>query len=145
VVSYTDPPANLLSYTPLYLQQGEERQLIQLAEKQVRAKDLRVRLEGITDRTAAVACLGAELVVPRSQLPPLPPGEYYWVDLQGLQVHTQTGVSLGKVTEVFDTPANAVLVVQGERERLLPLVLGTVVLDVDLAQGLMRVDWDPDF
>ncbi|HCB13694.1 MAG TPA: ribosome maturation factor RimM, partial [Gammaproteobacteria bacterium] len=36
-------------------------------------------------------------------------------------------------------------VVTGERERLLPFVKDQVVVEVDLGQGLLRVDWDPDF
>jgi len=38
-----------------------------------------------------------------------------------------------------------VLVVQGERERLLPFVWDDVVKDVDFAGKVIRVDWDPDF
>jgi 16S rRNA processing protein RimM len=38
-----------------------------------------------------------------------------------------------------------VLIVQGERERLIPFLTGLVVKDIDLTQGLLTVDWDPDF
>ena len=81
----------------------------------------------------------------RAQLPPPGPGEYYWADLQGLQVVTLEGVELGTVSSVFATGANDVIVVRGERERLLPFVQGQVVMEVNLEQRLLRVDWDPDF
>ncbi len=145
VVSYTDPPANLLRYTPLYLRQGAERQVVQIAERQLRSQEILLRFAQIADRAAAAALLKGELVIARSQLPPLPSGEYYWTDLYGLAVTTTQGIALGRVSDIMETPANAVLVVQGERERLLPLLLGSVVLDVDLTQQRMTVDWDPEF
>ena len=51
----------------------------------------------------------------------------------------------------METGANDVLVVSsgehdaGQREHLIPWILGQVVLDVDLERGRMRVDWDEDF
>ena len=45
---------------------------------------------------------------------------------------------------LLETGANDVLVVSGDRERLLPYT-GEVVRKVDLAAGRMEVDWDPDF
>ena len=78
-------------------------------------------------------------------MPPLAPGEYYWADLEGLRVVTLDGVELGTVDHLFATGANDVLVVHGARERLLPFVRGTVVVEIDLDARLLRVDWDPEF
>jgi 16S rRNA processing protein RimM len=55
------------------------------------------------------------------------------------------GESLGRVEQLFSTGANDVMVVAGERERLLPFVPGAVVKEVDLARGEIRVDWDAEF
>ena len=54
------------------------------------------------------------------------------------------GTGLGRVAYVLETGANDVLVTEGERERLIPFVPGDVVLDVDLAAGVIRVDWEWD-
>jgi 16S rRNA processing protein RimM len=54
-------------------------------------------------------------------------------------------VELGTVSHLLATGANDVLVVRGERERLLPFVRDQVVIEVNLDQRLLRVDWDPDF
>jgi 16S rRNA processing protein RimM len=62
-----------------------------------------------------------------------------------LTVVNEQGVTLGQVTQLLETGANAVMVVNGERERLLPFVMDTVVLGVDLDAGTIRVDWDPEF
>jgi 16S rRNA processing protein RimM len=54
-------------------------------------------------------------------------------------------MELGRVDHLFETGANDVLVVLGERERLIPYVWGEVIRSVDLDAGLLVVDWDPDF
>ena len=45
---------------------------------------------------------------------------------------------------LFETGANDVMVVQGERQHLIPFTRDAV-LEVDLEHGLIRVDWDPAF
>ena len=80
-----------------------------------------------------------------SQLPPPGPGECYWADLEGLRVLTLDGVELGTVASLFATGANDVLVVRGDRERLVPFIRDTVIAEIDLDRRLLRVDWDPDF
>jgi 16S rRNA processing protein RimM len=52
---------------------------------------------------------------------------------------------LGTIQGFMQTGANDVMVVKGERERLVPWVRGRYVMDVDLDAGCVRVDWDPDF
>ena len=55
------------------------------------------------------------------------------------------GTPLGRVSHLMKTGANDVLVVQGERERLIPFIEGQVVLDVDVGGGRITVDWDAEF
>ncbi len=103
-------------------------------------------LPGVGDRDAAADLIGAEIWVRRSALPRAKRGEYYWVDLEGADVVTTEGVVLGKVSHLFATGANDVMVVRdGERERMIPFVLKKFVHEVDLNAGRITVDWDPDF
>ena len=60
-------------------------------------------------------------------------------------VRTVDGVALGRIVQLFETGANDVIVVQGDRERLIPYIWQQVVRDVDLEAGVMLVDWDPAF
>ncbi len=114
-------------------------------------KGLIARLEGITDRNMAAALVGQDIGVPRDQLPQSGGGEFYWRDLIGLRVFQSEGADLGKVVKMLETGANDVLVVRGDsnsldrRERLIPWLPGDVVTDVNLAEGHLTVDWDPDF
>jgi len=141
VHSYTQPKDNILSYTPWIIR----GQPVALEAGKEHGKTLVVKFHGIDDREAAAGLIHLDISVDRQQLPPLPAGEFYWIELMGLRVVTLAGVELGRVTQLLETGANDVLVVQGERERLLPYLPGQVLSRIDLAAGLIEVDWDPDF
>lgn len=144
--SFSDPPGAVLRYRPLLLRtaQGLERELEGIRGRAT-AKGIVAQIPGVEDRDAAQALFGAELYVPRSALPPPRPGEYYWVDLEGLKVVTVDGVALGEVSHLLSTGANDVLVVRGERERMIPFVRPDYVTSVDFDTATITVDWDPDF
>ncbi|MEO8160194.1 MAG: ribosome maturation factor RimM [Arenimonas sp.] len=143
--SFTDPESTLLRYQPwLLVHAGSEREIIGATGRQT-AKGVIGTLPGIADRDAAQALAGAEIYVPRSRMPKPKPGEYYWVDLEGLEVVNREGVSLGHVSHLFDTGSNQVLVAKGERDRLIPFIEGEFVLGVDFGTGRIEVDWDADF
>jgi 16S rRNA processing protein RimM len=100
----------------------------------------------VDDRDGAAALVGQDIYVARELLPPPGKDEYYWVDLEGLEVVTTEGMVLGRVSHLFATGANDVVVVRdGERERLIPFVQGVYVRSVELSVGRMVVDWDPEF
>lgn len=145
VYSHTEPRAGILDYSPWYVEQAGTSRLYRVAEGRVHGKGIVVRLDGVADREQARALLGCDISVERHQLPPLAEGEFYWVDLLGLEVVTVTGVVLGAVTDFIETGANDVLVVRGEREHLVPYLPEQVVTAVDRAAGRITVDWDPDF
>jgi 16S rRNA processing protein RimM len=145
VVSDCDPPANLLSYSPWFVAGAGGCSARRVEDGRPHGKGVVARIEGCASREQAQAMAGATVAVRRGQLPPLPDREYYWVDLIGMRVVTQEGTDLGEVRGLLQTGANDVLVVQGERERLVPFVLDAVVLEVDPAGRRIRVDWDPTF
>ena len=121
----------------------QQRKLITCA---VRSGRLTAHLDGVADRNAAEALRGVLVGAPRSALPAPTKDEYYWADLLGLQVRNTRNQSLGHIAGLLDTPANAVLQVADGvgGERLLPFV-AAVVLEVDLAAGQVRVDWEADW
>jgi 16S rRNA processing protein RimM len=146
VHSDTSPRENIVGYSPWYLIRDGERSRWQVNGGRWQGKAVVAKLAGCNDREAAEALTGSVIQIRREQLPDVSaPGEYYWVDLVGLRVETLDGVVLGRIERLFETGANDVMVVQGERERLLPYVWEQVVHSVDLDAGVMRVDWDPEF
>lgn len=103
----------------------------------------------VADRTAAEGLKGARIFIARSAFPPLPEGEYYWVDLLGLAVFNREGVLLGEVTDLLATGPQQTLVVHQHLagkavERLIPFV-DAYVDTVDLAGRRIEVDWQPDY
>jgi 16S rRNA processing protein RimM len=145
--SWTEPRHAIFGYQPWILRdpQGNERELRGVRGKQV-GKNLVATLPGVADRDAIEAMRGTEIYVPRSALPPPGPGEFYWVDLEGLRVVNVEGVDFGTVSHLFATGANDVLVARdGERERMIPFVQPQYVTGVDFDTGVVTVDWDPDF
>ena len=93
--------------------------------------------------------IGSTIAIRREQLPATGEEEYYWSDLRDLKVITRQGVELGRVVTLMETGANDVLVVReaGEqgREHLIPFIWQQVILEVDLENGQLTVDWDPEF
>jgi 16S rRNA processing protein RimM len=145
VYSYTQPRENIIQYQPWQLNQGGDWQPRQVAEGRRHGKGVIARLAGCEDRDQAMLLMDSEIGIRRDQLPAPGPGEYYWSDLQGLEVVTEKGESLGRVDHLIETGANDVLVVKGDRERLIPFVMQQVVTRVDLGAGTIQVDWDKDF
>jgi 16S rRNA processing protein RimM len=148
VQSYTEPSEGICSYTPWLLRKGNatddalDAHAVEMGR--LHGKGVVVRLAGVTDIDLARALIGAEILVPRSALPPTAAGEHYWNDLEGMKVVTVDGVELGEVDHLFETGANDVMVVRGERERLLPYI-PDVIVEVDAERRTIRVDWDPEF
>lgn len=145
IFSFTDPRENILQYNPWQLRQGDVWRSVELLDGRRHGKGVVARISGCDDRDLAAALIGTDIAVRRGQLAEVQAGEYYWDDLIGLRVLTNAGEELGKVDHLLETGANDVLVVRGDRERLIPYVPGTVVTAVDLDAGELHVDWDPDF
>lgn len=144
VYSHTEPREAILEYQNWLLKRGDSWQAVAVEDGKPHGKSVVAKLRNVTDRDAAAELLDADIAVSREDLPETQPGEYYWADLEGLQVVHSDGRPLGKVAYLMATGANDVLVVGGDREYLIPFVMDEVILDVDLARGLISVDWEWD-
>lgn len=163
VVPDTEAFDGLFDYDTWWLGKGDDWREYKVETAKVHNDVLVVKLLGIDDREAAFACKSKQIAVPRALLPEPDEDEYYWSDLIGVHVKNQQEVDLGIITDVFETGANDVLVVQKTVvpvdasksatdknnkaqivERLIPFI-NDVVLKVDLATKTMLVDWDEHF
>jgi 16S rRNA processing protein RimM len=124
-----------------------------VAEIKVHADGVVARLEGVDSRTAAEGLKGVRIFVPRSAFPAAPEGEYYWVDLIGLDVVNRDGVHLGVVRDLMPTGPHSVLVLEYTHtvdgspqmaERMIPFV-SAYVDTVDQAARRITVDWGLDY
>jgi 16S rRNA processing protein RimM len=156
VYSETDPREGITDYNPWYLKQGGrgngDWREIRVENGRRQAKTVIAKLEGVDDRDAAMQLTGALIAINPDQLQALSEDEFYWRDLIGLRVINREGIELGTVQRLMETGANDVLVVsadtsagRGGREHLVPWTPGQAILEVDLEQGRIQVDWDEDF
>lgn len=128
------------------------RQALKVLALRDHGEGLVAQVEGVDDRDAAERLRGGLLSVPRAVFPKTPDGEYYWIDLIGLQVLNTQGQDLGRVIDLIDTGPHCVFRIappdieqpSPKQERLIPFV-SAYVLDVDLPNKQIRVDWSPDW
>jgi len=144
VFSYTEPRDALLQYKELLIGREGIWQPAELVEGQQHGKSVIALFRGFDDRDEAAALIGAELGVHRDNLPEPGDGQYYWSDLIGLKVVHRDGTELGTIDEMLETGANDVMVVKGKVERLIPFVRDEIVINVDLSEGRVDVDWEWD-
>ena len=142
--SYTQPREAILDYDRWYLKRKGEWQATAISEGKRHGKTVIAHFEGVDDRDEAAAFINCEIAIERDALPEAEDGSYYWADLEGLRVVHRDGTELGRVAYLMETGANDVLVTEGERERLIPFVADKVILDVDLDEGVISVDWEWD-
>lgn len=149
--SYTNPADSICAYDTLTARIGDNWTQLALEEFRPQGKGLIVHIKGYDDPETARLLTGKGIWIESSELPALPEGEFYWHQLLGLQVVNQQGVNFGKVTEMLETGANDVLVVEAtadsidQRQRLIPYLPGRVVQQVNLVDGWIRVNWEADY
>lgn len=142
--SFTQPIGNILDYQPWFVEKKNQWEALEYEKVEFHTKGIIVLLKGISDRDTVATCTLANVAIPRSKLPTLS-DEYYWSDLEGLNVVTKEDFLLGRVDHLFETGSNDVLVVKGEREHLIPYLMQKTILNIDLEKKLITVDWDPEF
>jgi 16S rRNA processing protein RimM len=140
---YSAEPNALIGHRRWWLAKtGDEWREFALIEARRHANALVALLEGLSRREDAAEWSGAAVGVPRAALPQLSGGEIYLADLLDLKVVNRQGEKLGRVTELLETPAHAVLRVEDEsgREELIPLV-SAYVDTIELQHRRIVVDW----
>ncbi|MCP5146302.1 MAG: ribosome maturation factor RimM [Gammaproteobacteria bacterium] len=140
--SYTRPRENILDFATWFISTPQGIRRYKLRDGRPQGSGLVAQLDGVEDRDAAAALIGAEISVARSALPPTDPDEYYWSDLIGMAVVSSQGRDLGKVTGMLETGVHDVLQIDGEAgQTLIPFVQGVYVMQVDLDRKQVTVDW----
>jgi 16S rRNA processing protein RimM len=141
VRSYTDPPERLLEHRDLQLKLGAAQRTYRVEASGRSGGRLTVKLAGIEDRDQAQALRGAQVCVPRGELPPRDERDFYRADLVGCEVVNLSGVRLGLVQHFVETPAQVLMVVRGTKEYWVPAV-PRHLRRVDLPARQVVVDWD---
>ena len=98
-------------------------------------KRLLVRFADCQDMTQAALLRDYEVLIARHRFAPLPAGEYYWFEIEGLAVYADTGRYLGNIVEIIYTGSNDVYVVRQGAEEILVPALQDVVRTIDTQRG----------
>jgi tRNA (guanine37-N1)-methyltransferase len=142
-----DGPENLMAIPRVTLGAGADDAAAEAREVEAsgrgRPGEVRLRLRGVADRSAAEALRGCLVLADAALLPKLPPGEYYWYELVGCRVE-EGGRELGTIREIWETGAHDVLVVEGDdgARRLLPATR-ELLKEVDTAGRRVVVEGIP--
>lgn len=146
IQSFTKPLDNLLNYDHWHIQQQGQWQELEVKDSKLHSDDLLVLIKGIDSPEMAKEKLTGKIIhISREQLPSLADDEVYWSDLEGLTVINLAEQTLGQVDYMMDCPGNPVMIVKGERERLIPFVRKQFIKHIDLQKQQIIVDWDADF
>ena len=150
VAPWSEDPATLLAHPVWYLREPgatSQWRATDVVGARMHAKVLVAELRGVESREAAAALRGYEIGLAREVLSAPARNEYFWTDLEGLDVVNRTGVKLGQVVAVTSNGAHAILRVaerSGASERLIPFV-PAYIDRVDADERRIDVDWEPDF
>jgi 16S rRNA processing protein RimM len=144
VKPFSEAPDSLRGFPQWQVRTGDGWRGMALEDFELHSKGPVAKLAGCSDREGAERLRGCEVAVPRESLREADEGTLYWVDLVGLNVVDADGAALGKVEGFFETGPTSVMVVKGERERLIPFI-AQYVLDVDREGGRIKVDWKADY
>lgn len=134
---HTDFPERMKSGRELFV--GDKHKPMILASVRPHQKGLLVKFKGVETPEDAGLYRNQWVYVQTKDVP-LPDGEYYKHELIGLKVVDENGTPLGELAEILETGANDVYVVRdgSAREILLPNI-PSVILDLDVGRGLIRV------
>ncbi len=129
----TDNVNRFRGLTEAYLETGGQRKLVKLSGIGINPDAVTLHIEGVDTREEAEKLRGAYLCVDRAHTVKLPPDTYFVADLIGCTVTDTAGIVYGRVTDVLETGANDVYVVEGEHAMMLP-ALKKVLHEVDVEQ-----------
>ena len=140
IFSYCEPRENIASYDTWIVND----KVFESVESKRNGKLIVAKLEGIDDKDTALSLLGQKIEINKEQLHSLNNDQYYWHDLVGLEVTNKQGVNFGTIKSLLETGAHDVVIIKGERERIVPYIMGQTILKVNLEENSMLVDWHED-
>jgi 16S rRNA processing protein RimM len=135
---YSNSEPDLCGYAALFADRDGRKIELKPSRVQARRGHFLIQFRELETPEAASFLVGKELYVREEDLPKLGEGEYYEYQLIGLRAINERDEPIGRVKEVIHTKANDVIVIEGEKEMLIPMQEG-FVLDIDIDAASIRV------
>lgn len=144
IFSYSSPRDNITSYKSWII----DGRVFESVTSKKQGKLIVAKLDGIDDKDTALLMIGQKIEIDTQQLAQLDNDQFYWRDLIGVEVTNTSGIKFGKLQSILETGAHDVIFIKGaeksQRERVIPYLMGDTIVEVDLKQNTMLVDWHED-
>lgn len=145
IAANTEYSDSLLDYHEWHLVKDGKTISVTLEAGKVVNSELQVKFEGINDRDLAFSLRGYTIEIPREAFAPTEEDEYYWTDLVGMTVVNKDHTVLGKVSNLMETGANDVLMIDGEHGQILIPFVSQYIETVDTGSKTITADWGLDY
>ncbi|HFB4345558.1 TPA: ribosome maturation factor RimM [Neisseria gonorrhoeae] len=145
IAANTEYSDSLLDYPEWHLAKDGKTVRVTLEAGKVVNGELQVKFEGIDDRDSAFSLRGYTIEIPREAFAPTEEDEYYWADLVGMTVVNKDDTVLGKVSNLMETGANDVLMIDGEHGQILIPFVSQYIETVDTGSKTITADWGLDY
>jgi len=136
VAVITDFPQRFVPHSQIYV----NRQPMTIVSTEWHKGRAIIKLDTIDSIEQAEKLRGQAVEIPRSQVQPLPEGQYYHFQLIGLEVWTTQGELLGNITEILTAESNDNYVVSGAKGEILIPAIEDVVKSIDLDSGRITIE-----
>ena len=145
VYLFSEQPENIKQYKKIVLQEATDsrQETYSVIKSREQGKLAILQLEGVGTREEAEALQGKKIWVHKADFPKLDPEEYYWHQLKGLVVITETGQELGRVTKLFNTTAHDIMVVTGAGHEYMIPMNGDIIKDINEQEGQIIISPPP--
>lgn len=141
VESQSDLPDRFEQLEKLYLVTPSGEQPVTIASVRPQAgTEVWIRLEEVRDREMAMGLRGATLEIDASHRPAPPDGEFYYDQLEGLEVVDPAGKHIGTLSQVLPRGGQDLYAVDTEDGQVLVPATPAIIKNVDLAGGRMVID-----
>ena len=115
ILCFAHPPQNLKNYETMMIFNDSEIK-INITDIKVMPKKVIIKIDGYDSISVTENILGKDILINESNIPKLSKGEYYWRELEGLEVFTSKEKYLGIIDFIFNNGSNDVLVVKHNNE-----------------------------
>lgn len=134
----TDLPERFKWLKAIYVGEHKPR-LVDIESVRFHQGFVLLKLAGYPTRTEAELLRGELLQVPESEAIPLDEGEYFLFQLAGLQVFTEQGEFVGRISDILETGANNVFVIDGQDQQFLVPDIPEVIASIDIENKRMEI------
>ncbi|MDD6482908.1 MAG: ribosome maturation factor RimM [Lachnospiraceae bacterium] len=136
----TDDPARFKKLKNVILDDGKTQRDMEISGVKFFKNMVILKFKDLDDMNEAQKLRQAKLFVTRDNAVELQENEYFIADLIGMQVVSDEGEELGEISDVLQTGANDVYVIQKEKQAdILVPAIKDCIINVDLEQNIMTV------